>query len=190
MWYDVNGDITYFPSVDDNTFWGGGGEEDIIGGFGNTFSYKGLSLDVFLQYSFGRWQFMTQEMYFLNNLLFEVGANATYLRDRWQQAGDITRVPRLYATTVGPPDGSTSDPRVTEADNFYEDASYIRLKNVTLSYNLPSTLLEKVNLRGVRLFASGLNLYTWTAYTGIDPEQSSQSFPSALQINGGIEIQF
>ncbi|MNL49268.1 TonB dependent receptor [compost metagenome] len=54
-----------------------------------------------------------------------------------------------------------------------EDGSFLRLKTVSLGYNVPKTLLDKIKVKGARIFVSGQNLYTWTKYTGLDPEVST-----------------
>lgn len=188
MWYDADGNITYQPTVDDRIFYDGT-EDDVIGGLGNTLSYKGLTFDVFFQYALGGNAFMTQEHYFLRVPIFFSGLESKIL-DRWQQPGDVTDVQAMYSTRTTRPGTNIADPRTTIDTKGIEKTDYIRLKNITLSYNLPVSLLENTGLRGVRLYATGLNLMTWTAYSGLDPEQTSQSFPTALQVNGGIEVQF
>ena len=192
LWFTRDGELTYNPVIgavgEDDRVFQDGGEEDVVGGLGNTISYKGFTFDIFFQYSFGRTIFRTQEFFFGTTPIFTTGLLDDIER-AWQQPGDVTDLPRVFIGSTEP-GGSTADPRVTASNNSFQDASYIRLKNVTFSYNLPTSIVEKINLRGVRLYASGLNLYTWTAYEGLDPEQSSQSFPTALQVNGGIEINF
>jgi hypothetical protein len=74
-----------------------------------------------------------------------------------------------------------------------EDASYIRLKQVTLGYNLPSALVERMNLRQVRFFLQGINLATFTSYTGFDPELLNTDigrYPQAKQFTGGVTVAF
>jgi len=56
------------------------------------------------------------------------------------------------------------------SDRFVEDGSYLRIQNVTLGYNLPVNLIKKAKMTNARLFVSGQNLYTFTKYTGYDPE--------------------
>src|SRR5690625_5452359 len=81
------------------------------------------------------------------------------------------------------------------------NASYIRLKNVMLSYNLPASVTQRIGLADVRLFASAINLLTWTAWPWYDPEVAfdtrdiytnvtTASYPTERQINAGIEIRF
>ncbi len=189
MWYDANGDITYFPTTEDNVFLDGG-EQDVIGGFGNNLRYKGFALNVFFQFSFGQTvQPQTEFSYLFSD---EEGVLKEVHTDRWREPGDVVKYPVArengngYFEAEGWSDVNSS--------NSLFDASYIRLKNISLSYNLPASLVQKLNLSGVRIYGSGLNLKTWTAYPYLDPEtvgnESSASFPTALQVNGGIELRF
>lgn len=189
MWYDVNGNITYDPATEDNIFFDGA-EEDVVGGLGNRFSYKGFSLDVFFQYSFGQTVFPAQEWFFMQTPTFLTNVWSEVDR-RWQEPGDVTDIPKVVFGDSYP---GTANFRTTEGTNALFDASYIRLKNISLSYNLPVSIVEQLNLRGVRLYVTGLNLMTWTDYPGLDPEVAGTfiqaSYPTAKQVNGGIEVQF
>lgn len=197
MWYDANGNITYTPSVDDLVNYKDG-KAEWNGGLGNTFSYKGLSLDVFFQFSLGKWAFANTDYYFNRTPDFLMQLSKIVL-DRWRQPGDVTYYPR--AIEGGTDYAETANYRTQLGTHSIYNASYIRLKNVTLSYNLPSTLTEELNLRGIRLFATGLNLHTWTAWPFYDPEVAADpndiygnlvaaSYPTGMRISGGIEIQF
>jgi hypothetical protein len=79
---------------------------------------------------------------------------------------------------------------------WYDNASFMRLKNVTLSYSLPKKLLEKTNVvSGARIYVTGRNLLTFTNFLGYDPEVGYENgmaglYPNSRQIVGGIEIQF
>ena len=64
-----------------------------------------------------------------------------------------------------------------------EDASYVRLKQLTVAYNLPASILEKAGLSSARLYATGVNLFTWTKYTGWDPEVNTDF--RATNVNQG-----
>ena len=189
MWYDANGNITYFPTSADNVFLDGG-EQDVIGGFGNSISYKGLTFSAFFQFSFGQTVQPQAEFSYLPS--DEEGVLKVMATERWRNPGDIARFP--VARENGNGYFESAGWEDTNSSNSLFDASYIRLKNISLSYNLPSTLVEKLNLSGIRIYGSGLNLMTWTAYPYVDPEtvgnESSASFPTALQINGGIELRF
>ena len=198
MWYDADGNITYTPNANDDSEIYKDGVANLTGGFGNTFNYKGLQLDVFLQFSLGKWAFANTDYYFTRTPDFLMNLDEIVL-DRWRQPGDVAYFPRAVVGGADFPE--TSNFRTTLGTNSIYNASYIRLKNVSLSYNLPSSITEKINLQGVRFFASGLNLATWTAWPFYDPEVAdgtndiygnlvAASYPTGMQINGGIEIQF
>jgi hypothetical protein len=92
---------------------------------------------------------------------------------RWRKPGDITNVPqaRLF-------EGNGTG----ESSRYVSDGTYIRLKNVTLGYNFPSSVLSKIKLTRVRVYASALNLLTFTKYKGWDPEVNSDSY--SVNANG------
>src|ERR1700676_1031443 len=76
-------------------------------------------------------------------------------------------------------------------DNSVSDASFIRLKNISLSYTFPGPTIEKLKLQNLRIYLQGQNIFTITHYFGMDPEnQSSYSLPPLRVITGGIQITF
>ena len=81
--------------------------------------------------------------------------------DRWRQPGDITLIPRATF-------GNTDNSRIST--RFIEDASYARLKAITLGYKLPKIIIDKLNIKELRFYATGENLFTITNYSGLDPE--------------------
>jgi TonB-linked SusC/RagA family outer membrane protein len=164
-----NGDALYFEQDDKTTtndyndagnFIVGDPNPDWIAGFNNTFSYKGIELNVLFQGVFGN-QIMNGAGGFMS-ASFDWFDNQTIdqLR-RWQQPGDITDVPQLR---LGYGNG------INASSRYVEDGSYVRLKNVTLAYNIPPTLLNKIRLRTAKVYITGINLATFTDYTGWDPE--------------------
>ena len=115
------------------------------------------------------------------------GRFATYnqsrrLLDRWKEPGDITDIPRhgVY----------------TEFDSrLLEDASFLRLKNAMIAYSLPKELLAKTRvIRGIRVFAQGQNLLTFTKFSGLDPEGTSNvyaaQYPMSRQFTFGLDLTF
>lgn len=195
MWYDENGEITYDVTEADEVPYREDGAQDITGGLGNRFSYKGLSLDVFFQYSFGGissprqvtvWG-MTQAAGSFSLPVVEM------LTESWHEPGDMVAIPAPLTLGNFFHDGET-DGYFTGSTNHYYRTDYIRLKNATLSYNLPNSLVDQVGLGNVRLFVTGLNLATFSSFPGYDPEAAgittAGSIPVARQVNGGIEVQF
>ena len=131
-----------------------------IFGFGNTVSYKGFDLSFLFQGVFGN-QVMNGGGGFMS-ASFDWFDNQT--RDqlnRWQKAGDVTNVPQLR---LGYGNG------INASSRYIYDADYIRLKNVTIGYNLPSGVLRKLKISSTRFYVTGVNLLTFTDYPGWDPE--------------------
>lgn len=198
MWYDADGNITFNPVQADDAIKYEDGIANTIGGFGNTFNYKGLSLDAFFQFSFGQWAFPQSDFYFTRTPDFLMNLTEEVL-DRWKQPGDITYYPR--AIEAGGDFPETVNYRTTLSTQAISNASYIRLKNISLSYTLPNRLTDRVGLSNVRVFATGVNLLTWTAWPYYDPEVAfdetdiyqnvtAASYPTERQVNAGIEIRF
>lgn len=153
------------------------------GGFGTTLVWKGLSLSA--QFS---WM---AKRYVMNNDRFFEESNGLYsaynqskrlLYDRWKKPGDITDIPRY-------------DVVAQLDDRFLENTSFLRLKNLTLAYSLPQSLLKKSNFfTAARVYLQGQNLLTWTGFTGLDPEVASNiyraQYPASRQFTLGVEVSF
>lgn len=188
---DINfdGEIT----TDDRTKVGDP-NPDFIGGFTNTFAYKGFDLSVFLQFSYGNDVFHGSRL-FLESLQGGDNQLASVTR-RWRKPGDITDIPR--ATN----DGVKAAENKRVSSRFIEDGSYLRVKNVTLGYNFPSSITQKAGLTNLRVYASAQNLLTFTRYTGLDPEVNYRgndlqalgtdffTFPQARTITFGVNMKF
>lgn len=147
------------------------------GGLGTSFTYKGWNLDLFFDFK----RQLGQNPY---NILPGQFSNlpAEALRDHWQKPGDIASYPG-YSTTYGTPIGSS--------DAAFVNASYLRLRNIALSYSLPDKLLKRMHMSGCRVFANTQNIFTITNFTGIDPEvQDISSVPPSRTITGGLSFNF
>jgi hypothetical protein len=126
----------------------------------NTFGFKGFRLDIFLQGVSGN------DIFNANRIWQEgmsVAQNQTVaVLNRWTEENHSNTIPRAIF----------NDPNKNArgSDRFIEDGSYLRIKNVTLSYSLPEALIHRVKLSSARLYVAGQNLYTFTQYSGIDPE--------------------
>ena len=198
MWYDADGNITFNPVQDRDAVDFNDGVANVFGGFGNTLSYKGLTLDAFFQFSFGQWAFAGTDYYFTRTPDFLMNMT-TEVEGRWRQPGDITSYPRAILSGTNYPE--TENYRTTLSTQSINNASYIRLKNVSLSYSIPSRFTEQFGLNNVRVYASAINLLTWTAWPWYDPEVAfnptdiynnftAASYPTEKQVNAGIEIRF
>jgi TonB-linked SusC/RagA family outer membrane protein len=162
-------------------------QPDFSYGLTNTFSYKGFDLAVFFQGTQGG------TLYNANRASLELATGYTNgsanLVDRWTPTNTNTGVKAAF-----------QDPAVTISDRFIEDASYLRLRNLTLGYTLPTTWLNPLHVKSLRLYVSAQNLLTWTRYTGFDPEASlngqslinkgvdSGVYPNSKTFLGGLAI--
>ncbi len=186
MWYDSDGNLV--DNISDADFQIlGNAHPDFIGGFTNTFEYKGVELLVFFNFSYGNEIYNNSKRYLLHDGQQGSTNASVEILDRWQEPGDITDVPRIIEG------GNNSSNR--HSSRWIEDGSYLRLKTVNLGYTLPSKYTDKIKLDKVRIFAQGENLLTWTEFTGLDPEQGINgqawfTYPTARTITFGIDIGF
>jgi TonB-linked SusC/RagA family outer membrane protein len=147
-------------------------------GVTNTFTFKGVDLGVTFQGVFGNQIYDGAGRFQMGN-----GSNGydNQTRDqlrRWRQPGDITDVPKpVFFDPLG-------TAGVGESSRYLFDGDYVRLKTVTLGYNLPKTLIEKAHLQSVRVYASGVNLLTFTDYPGWDPEVNADYLSSSTAAAG------
>lgn len=178
-WYDINNNITYLPTAADRRTFGSR-QARSYGGLTNTFSYKGISVEAFFNYEYGRTVIDAQY-----NFLRENGTRLTLnaLQEtadaRWTTPGQITQIPRPYT-------GGTElrGSGVTLGSATYLKSDFIRLKQVTVSYNLPTTLISRLRLVKARVYAQGVNLWTYADYPGYDPEFVDFDVASATGNNG------
>ncbi len=167
---DQNGDGEI--NADDRTVIGNP-FPDVFGGIRNSVEYQGLRLSAFVQYSYGNDVYNNTKSFFgMPGFLF---STKDEILDRWTPDNPDTDVPR--ATLIDPNDNRR------DSDYYLEDGSYARLKSVTLSYQLPNTLLNEARLSNVRLYVSGKNLLTFTGYSGLDPEVNSFGQDNVVQGN-------
>jgi len=133
---------------------------DFIGGFNNTFSYKGFDLSVLFQGVFGN-QILNGAGAFMSSSSDWYDNQTIDQLGRWQKPGDITDIPQLRFNY-----GNSA----SASSRHVQDGDYVRLKNLTFGYTLPSLTLNKLKLDNFRIFMAGVNLLTFTKYTGWDPE--------------------
>jgi len=131
------------------------------GGFGNNFSYKGFDLNLFFQWSYGNQVQNANRIWYESNA---IGGRNQFesVKNRWTPDNQNNI---LFRAGTGVPQGPN-----LYSTRTLEDGSYLRFKTFSLGYNLPDKLLKKYKVKGARLFISGQNLYTWTKYSGSDPE--------------------
>jgi TonB-linked SusC/RagA family outer membrane protein len=161
------------------------------GGFSNNFTYKNFDLNIFFQWSYGNDILDANQLVFNGNALGKV-----YLEqfesyaDRWSPTNQGSANFRTGGYFGG-----------GYASNIVQDGSYLRLKTASLGYNVPQSVLKKFKIASLRVYASGQNLWTWTNYTGLDPEVSAynsvltggfdySTYPRARTIAFGVNLAF
>ncbi|MNK20790.1 TonB dependent receptor [compost metagenome] len=133
-------------------------------GWTNTFRYKNIDLNIFFQGVFGN------QIYNLTQK--GTGATGTQLLTQWREGDEDTDIPSVTGRSF------------SNSSYWVEDGSYLRLKNITLGYTLPSSILAKSKvLSSAKIFFSTTNLITFTNYSGYDPESST-----GVDTNGGVDL--
>lgn len=160
---------------------------DFIFGLTNTFSWKDLSLSVFLQGSYGN------DVYNASRIetegMYDGKNQSTRVLSRWRIPGQITDIPR-------------ANYNIENSTYFVEDGSYLRVKDITLSYNIRANVLKKLGVSRLQPYFTATNLLTWTKYKGMDPEVNQfgnsgsvqgidwGTYPHSKSFVFGINIEF
>lgn len=206
--YDKNGDG---KTTSDDRVIIGTAEPDFTGGFSTAFRYKGLTLSANFVFTYGNQIF--------NGNSYELSGSNNYnnayksAANRWKPTlyyydavhgvrGDLFMEGNPSNTLPVSSGGLT--PIEIVNDTWIEDGSYLRLQDITLSYELPEKFVRKLRLGKVRVFLTGTNLFCWTNYSGFDPDVNVSSgmaqyllpgldyfsYPRARTFSGGINISF
>ncbi|NBP67739.1 MAG: TonB-dependent receptor [Cytophagia bacterium] len=175
LWY-VNGENTGSATTNNfnlaNPVVLGNPTPTSIYGFTTNATFKGFELSVLFQGVAGNKVFDGAGSFMSANGRYEDNSTIDQLR-RWQKPGDVTDVPqaRLYGNN-----GAQSSSR------FLYDASYLRLKTLTVAYNFPASMISRFKLSSARLYVTGQNLLTFTDYKGWDPEVNTDAFASNIDL--------
>ncbi|HEY0175449.1 MAG TPA: SusC/RagA family TonB-linked outer membrane protein, partial [Pedobacter sp.] len=202
---DANGKTTrqltnsYTEAAASKQYTGKSASPKFTGGITNTFSYKGFSLSTFFNFVYGNWVYNDSRFYFDNDGLYE-SYNAMVPAkgwSRWENPGDIATEPKAVL-------GGNHDSN-SQSSRYLENGSYLRLRNVTLGYQLPQSWISSLKIASARIFVSGDNLFTVTKFSGVDPEvslsanadkslpgvgMSSFRYPISRRILFGINVGF
>ena len=184
IYLDADGNPTSEYNTDNRVFVDKSTIPEWTGGFGAYINYKGFSLDTFFTF--------VGDVYRYNNAfgvsedpsLISLANMSTTMNNLWTTPGQVTDVPGLAA-------GST---RNLLTDRYLENASYLRLRNVTLAYTLQPDVLDKLPIKRARVYVQGENLVTWSAWRGFDPEadalrvQDFFNFPTPRILTLGLDI--
>jgi TonB-linked SusC/RagA family outer membrane protein len=190
MWLDINGNITYLPLAADRRYFGSN-LGTVFGGMNNNFSYKGFELTTFFTYEYGgiggdgQYGFLRENGTRLTlNALREVNDRS------WKTPGQITDIPRNLTTNAGNETRGASRNSGTAGLLKYD---FIRLSQFTLAYSFKPSLVSRIGLTRARIYAQGVNLWTYTDYPGYDPEftgAGTGQVPLTKSYTLGVQIGF
>ena len=182
LWYTADGQITDELRDEDRVMVGKSFNAPWAGGFGTTFSWKGLSLSAQFSWVADRWVINNDRYYQESNGRFQTYNQSVKLLDRWKEPGDISETPRHGEF-------------MEFDDRLLEDASFLRLKNLMLSYQIPSNVIQRSGfIEGLRVYFQAQNLLTFTNFSGLDPEGVGNiyiaQYPMSRQFTFGLDLTF
>lgn len=162
------------------------------GGLSTNLEFKGFFLNASVYFAGGHkvfedWAFYTQHSGVYTTLYYN---GVQDMMSRWQKPGDVTDYPRMVYNATGDNASRTST-------RFLYDGDYIRLKDITLGYNIPNRFVEKTGLEGIRVSLRGANLLTWVKDEGLkyDPEVRADGFtmlttPPTKSVSFNVNLKF
>lgn len=159
------------------------------GGFGNTFQWKGFDLNIFFSWSYGNDVLNANRLVFDSGWKSQTNQLASYA-GRWTPENATSDIPRVGARG-----------REVYSSRVVEDGSFLRLKNLSLGYSLPTRTLRKAGISTLRVYVSADNIWTLTGYSGPDPEVSTRNsvltpgfdwsaYPRAIGFTAGVNLTF
>ena len=172
-------DTTEGLQLSDQTIIGNANPKFIYG-FTNDFSYKNWSLTLFIQGVQGN-DILNATRIFTEGMWEPRNQSAVVLQ-RWTKPGQVTNVPR---EDLNNPNGDPHDNSLISS-RYVENGSYLRIKSLSLAYNLPAQFLNKLKISRLKLYATAENLLTFTKYSGFDPEVSA--FGSSSNVAPGVDF--
>jgi TonB-linked SusC/RagA family outer membrane protein len=179
---DINGDGT----INRKDFVVSGNlDPKFYGGLQNSVGYKNWQLDIFFEFRKQVAQnYLASQSYYVPGLYFN---QPTIVLSRWQKPGDNSTIQRFsqdFGTVF-----SAFASKLALSNGVFSDASYIRCKNLSLSYNIPSLWMSKIRLESARIYLQAQNLFTITNYVGSDPENHNfYVLPPLRTIVAGIQL--
>ncbi|MCK0132538.1 TonB-dependent receptor [Flavobacteriaceae bacterium F08102] len=159
---------------------------DLTGSFTTSFEYKAFGLDLLFTYQIGGQTLDYNYQGLMSSGDFG-GALHVDALNRWQQPGDVTNIPRM--------DASQTTNFTATSDRWLIDSDYINLKSINFNYNLPQSLMDKLNVTSIRLFANAENVFNINKLDGMDIQQNfsgttSNVYTPSRVISFGINVNF
>ena len=183
VWYDKDGNLTkVYNEERDAVLLGKEMFAPLTGGFGTSISWKGLTVSADFTWAAKKY-LINNDNYFIENPNFGSDWNqTTHMLDMWTTPGQVTDVPHYTS-------------QIQFDDHLVENASFMRLKNLTVQYTLPKAVVKHLgDVQNINVFFTGRNLWTVTSYSGYDPEPDSNLvafyYPNTRQLVFGAEITF
>lgn len=158
--------------------------QSYYGSFLNTFNYKGFQLDFIFQFV----KQLTTSALSSFSMPGSLNQNQpTSVLGRWQKSGDQSTIQRFSAGVADP---FVAYNYLSVSDAVFTNGSFVRLKNVAFSYQLPVNWQKKAHMQNARIYVQCQNLLTITKYRGLDPENGSSGLPPLRMMTAGIQLAF
>ncbi len=186
LWYDSLGNVTYQVQAKDRVILGPTLLAPYQGGLTSTFSYKGITINAAFNYEYGRYS-TDGQINFLRESTGRINLLTEIYDNRWTTPGQLTHIPRFNLATESKGSGPAS------GDRTWFKADYIRLRNVTMSYDVPSTVLSKLKMNSARFYVQGTNLWTYSDWFSYDIEfvgTATGIIPQTKNITVGLQLGF
>ncbi len=184
VWYDENGNKTkVFPA---NAYKPQGKSRYApwTGGFSANVRWKDLSVSTTFAWAAKKYMINNDKYFIMNNACGATNNQMVEMLDVWTTPGQVTDIPAATETVT----------TVTQDTRWLEDASFLRLKNLTVAYSLPKKLVNKWGMQNIQFHFTGRNLWTVTDFSGYDPEPQSNmvqfQYPNTRQYEFGLEVSF
>ena len=173
---------------DARRFYSGKVDPDYIGGFNTLFQWKGLSVSAYFNFSVGNSVYIMERHYATSDGFSFADNQESSLIPYWKEPGDIVANPKPVAW-------NNSNSNAWATSRYLEDGSFLRFKNLTVSYDLPKQWVEKVFLANARIYMNMVNVYVWHDVTYWDPERTFTgggyaTYPQARTITFGLDLGF
>ena len=187
LWYNADGEITNLYSQA-NKIIAGSPEAKLLGGFNTQVSWKGLDLNVNFEYKLGN-QVLVEELHYAASDGYWFNKNqSNIVMDYWKKPGDITKTPKPIA-------GNTTNSNGYYNPRWMYDGDYLRIKNITLSYTLPSRWMDNAKISQLRIYGSAVNAFTWHSVDFWDPERGVEGsgfgiYPMTKSFVIGLDLTF
>ena len=188
LWVTEDGRLTNQYS-NARKYYAGSPEPKYIGGFNTTFTWKGLSLSAFFEFKGGN------KILNMNEMRYLASDGAQMTMNQSSSALNYWTTPGQTGVNPKPVAGNSSNSNDFTTDRWLQDGSYLKIKDITLSYSLPQKAIDKIRLKGLRFYISGQNLYTFSDVDAFDPEMGvtgtvTSIYPYTKSFVGGIEVTF